>query len=398
MKTKRSQPSELALLGAEPSFKKPVHVNLPTVPDRRVLNKLIDDIWKTHGFSNNGTLVKELETKLASYLGVKHCILVSNGTLGLQILIRGMGLTGEVILPAFTFIATANAVRWEGLTPVFCDVEPGTPNLSVQHCKKLITAKTSAILGVHVWGQQCDDEALQQIACDHSLSIIYDAAHAFGCIGPAGRLIGSYGDAEVFSFHATKAFHTAEGGAITTNNDDLAEHLKQIRNFGFVDTDKTTCLGINAKMSELHAAVGLVNHSEFPENVRKSQLAYSTYSRRLREIEDLELIEYNSPHNFHYVVAFVQDTSLLCRDQLIQILEAENILARRYFYPGCHQMAPYIATGTQLPLPETEKLAASTLVLPAGPEISLQDVEKICDVLVIAFKNKNLLSHADLYN
>ena len=378
---------KLAIMGGKPSFIQPVHVNLPTTPNREELNKLINGILDSGLYSNDGPLVKRLEQEISRYLDVKHCVLVSNGTLALQLLIRTLDLKGEVIVPAFTFIATANALLWEGVTPVFCDVKPGTSNIDPEQCKKLITAKTSAILGVHVWGEQCDIQALDKIARENSISLIFDAAHAFACGSESGRMIGSFGDAEMFSFHATKAFHTGEGGAITTDNDELANRLRKARNFGFVDTDETDCLGINGKMSELHAAIGLSNLIELKSNLSKNFSVYSLYAARLKDIIHVKIINFTAPHNFQYLVLLVGSSSPLNRDQLVELLEVENILARRYFYPGCHRLEPYCSNESQASLPETEKLAASTLILPAGASISTQDVDKICHVLIAAFDN-----------
>ena len=387
---------KLAILGGLPALTEPAHVNLPVKPNQDELFGLIEGVLQRNNYSNNGPLVQNLEAKIARYLGVKHCVIVSNGTLALQILVHALGLKGEVIVPAFTFIATANALTWQQLEPKFCDIKPGTPNIDPDQCQRMITANTSAILGVHVWGQRCDTDALEHIARENGIPLIFDAAHAFGCGDSTGRMIGTYGDAEVFSFHATKAFHSAEGGAITTNDDSLAIKLKQIRNFGFVDTDKTDCLGINAKMSEIHAAVGLSNHSHLEQSLEKSVAVYATYIEKLKIVEHIELLKFSPPHNFHYVVVRVKDEAPLDRDQLIDVLCKENILARRYFYPGCHRMEPYYSDSKRSSLPETEKLASSTLLLPAGAQINLADVSIICDTLIAIFDSiDELLNHLE---
>jgi dTDP-4-amino-4,6-dideoxygalactose transaminase len=312
---------------------------------------------------------------------------LSNGTLALQLLVRALGLTGEVIVPAYTFIASANALEWEGVRPVFCDVAPGTSNIDPNHCRKLVTKSTSAIMGVHVWGKPCDTKALHEIAASNDIRLIFDSAHAFGCGSNSDRMIGSDGDAEVFSFHATKAFHTGEGGAVTTNNSELAKKLKKLRNFGFVDTDKTGCLGINAKMSEFHAAIGLANFINFAANKKKSFSVHSSYAEQLKTITDIAILDFDLPHTYHYVVLLIKPNSPLSRNQLVELLEAENILARRYFYPGCHRMKPY-SDREKLPvLPETEKLTTSTLVLPAGANFSTEEAVKVCSVLKAAFND-----------
>ena len=382
----------LAIFGGEPIFNHPRHTNLPTIPSREELSKLVDNILDNRVFSNDGPLVQKLEEKIGNFLGVKHCVLVSNGTVGLQLLARGLNLTGEVIMPAFTFIATPNAFSWEGLTPVFCDVKPGSCNIDPNQCRKLVNANTSAIVGVHLWGEKCDTAALDQIALEYGIPAIYDAAHAFGCASKSGRMIGTFGDAEVFSFHATKSFHTGEGGAITTNNNALAVKLRKLRNFGFIDTDETSCLGINGKMSELHAAIGLTNFTDLQSNFEKSLTIRKLYAKLLSNVAQLKMLKFSNPSNNHYVVFLVQQNSEISRDQLTEILVAENILARRYFYPGCHRMQPYKDSHTNYLLPETEKLAQSTIVLPAGANIEADDIEKICMVIVDVFNNANEVS------
>lgn len=379
--------NNLAILGQLPRFRDfALHVNLPKSPDKDNFLKLISKVLESKRFTNGGPLTEQLEHKIATYLGVGECVLVANGTLGLQLVTRALNLKGEVIVPAFTFIATANALKWEGITPVFCDIDLNTHNICLDHCKQLITPKTSAILGVHLWGRSCNSRELKKLAEKHKISLFFDASHAFAC-GKNKQLIGSFGEAEIFSLHATKAFHTGEGGAITTNNKYLANKLRKMRSFGFVDYDKTECLGINAKISELHAALGLANLDSLANSLKVSRNNHQLYSSLLSNIEGIDILQYDQPHNFHYIVAEIQENAPLNRNELLQVLIHENVIARRYFYPGCHRMAPFGSTTSYSPLKNTDKLAEKILILPGGSNLSSEEVEGVCETIISGFKN-----------
>ena len=343
-------------------------------------------------FTNDGPLVKELELGIADYLRVRHCVLTANGTVALQILSHALELTGEVIVPSFTFVATPNAMKWQGLDPVFCDIDPRTLNIDPESCEALITERTSAILGVHLWGRPCDIPRLRSVADRHGIHLIFDAAHGFGC-GHDNALIGNFGDAEVFSLHATKAFHCGEGGAITTADDGLAERLREIRNFGFVAADTTTRLGINAKMPELSAALGLANLEALAESISRSRRVIECYQAGLRTVPGIEIRPCTAPrHNFHYAVAELdQGSSGISRDLLVEVLESENVLARKYFFPGCHKLAPYHDESCDS-LPHTEFAAERSLILPAGPEMSPALVDSVCELLGDIVSNAEHLS------
>src|SRR4051794_14306014 len=217
----KTEISHLAALGGSPVFNAPVYVGRPNIGNRERLLERINDMLDRRWLSNNGPYVQEFERKVAEYLGVRHCIAMCNGTVALEIAIRATGLRGEVIVPSFTFIATAHALQWQEITPVFCDIDPRTHLIDPAQLQRLITPRTTGIIGVHTWGQPCDIEALTQIAERRGLTLLFDASHAFGC-SYNGKMVGGFGAAEVFSFHATKFFNTFEGGAIVTNNDDLA--------------------------------------------------------------------------------------------------------------------------------------------------------------------------------
>ncbi|MFU8773099.1 MAG: DegT/DnrJ/EryC1/StrS family aminotransferase, partial [Anaerolineales bacterium] len=244
---------QLAIFGHEPMYKEPLYVGRPNIGSQSGFIQRVNDILERRWLTNNGPYVVEFENKICNMIGVRHCVAVCNATIGLEILFRALELTGEVILPSFTFIATAHALRNQDVTPVFCDIDPKTHNIDPEKVVPLITRKTSAILGVHVWGNACEISNLDEIAKLYQVKLLFDAAHAFGC-SHHGSMIGTFGDAEVFSFHATKYLNSIEGGAIVTNNDELAEKLRLMRNFGFSGYDNVVHLGTNAKMTEMSAA------------------------------------------------------------------------------------------------------------------------------------------------
>lgn len=373
---------QLAVFGGQPLFSAPRHVNRPTVPCRKAFAKRADAVLESGWFSNQGPLVSELERRLSEYLGVRNCVLTANGTIGMELLIKSLKISGEVIMPSYTFVATANAFLWHGLKPVFCDVDPHTQNIDPALIEARISPRTSALVGVHLWGQPCATEKLQEIARKHGLALIFDAAHAFACKHNE-QFIGGFGDAEVFSLHATKVLHSGEGGAVTTNDDALAERLRVQRNFGFVGFDQTLDIGVNAKMPELSAALGLSNFDVLDEILQKSENTRSTYRNQLVDCPALTMQpDPVEQHNHHYTVMQVDEAVAgLSRDQLIALLHAENIFARRYFYPGCHRLEPYGSMDNKPHLPVTEALGASSLVLPSGSAIESKDVLAICDLL-----------------
>ena len=227
---------DFAILGGVPAFNERLHVGRPNIGDRKRLMEQINDILDRRWLTNAGVYVREFERRVAEMVGVAHCIAMCNGTVALEIAIRALGLEGEVIVPSFTFIATAHALQWQGITPVFCDIDPQTHNIDPARVEQLITHRTTGIIGVHVWGRSCNVEELTSIANKYHLRVLYDAAHAFAC-SRHGKMIGSFGNAEVFSFHATKFVNTFEGGAVVTNDSDLAARIQLMRNFGFAGYD-----------------------------------------------------------------------------------------------------------------------------------------------------------------
>ena len=380
--------NDLAIFSGKPSFKEKLHVGRPNLGDRETLLTKLDDILDSRWLTNNGPYVQSFERNLAELLKVKHCIVMCNATVALEIAIRALGLRSEVIVPSFTFIATPHSLKWQEITPVFCDIDPNTHNIDPVHIEKLITSRTTGIVGVHLWGRPCPVEAMEEIAQKYDLKLMFDAAHAFAC-SYKNRMIGGFGDAEVFSFHATKFFNTFEGGAVTTNNDKLAEKIRLMKNFGFAGYDKVIYIGTNGKMNELSAAMGLTGLESLDEFIRVNHQNYNHYQEHLKGIPGISLVKYNEveKNNFQYVVLEVdKDNSDISRDILLKILHAENILARRYFYPGCHNMEPYRTEypGTGLNLPHTERLVQRVLSLPTGTTVGQAEIQKICQIIRLA--------------
>lgn len=375
--------ADLAINGAPPAFQAPVHVGRPNVGDRSAflanVNRVLDNQWLT----NNGPLVQEFEKKIATQLKVKHCVAMCNGTIALEIAIRALDLTGEVIVPSWTFVATAHALYWQGITPVFADIDPATHNLDPDAVRRMITPRTTGIIGVHVWGRPAPIDALQEIADEHRLKLMFDAAHAFGSSWQ-GRSIGSFGACEVFSFHATKAFNTMEGGAITTNDDDLADALRLMRNFGFKDYDNVIHPGTNGKMIEVCAAMGLANLDSFASIIEANKHNQQAYRDALAGIPGLSLIQFDPAerNSYHYVVLEIAPDCRFSRDALVSALHAENVLARKYFWPGSHRMKPYrdLFPHAGLVLPATIELGSRIVVLPNGVGLEPSAIETIASV------------------
>jgi dTDP-4-amino-4,6-dideoxygalactose transaminase len=384
-------PNELAILGGAPAFNKKLHVGHPNIDNPKRLFERINDAFDRRWLTNNGPFVHEFEQKIVEMLGAKHCIAMCNGTVALEIAIRAAGLTGEVIVPSMTFIATAHALQWLGITPVFCDIDLLTHNLDPQSVEHLITSRTTGIIGVHLWGRPCDVEDLSDIANRYKLKLLLDAAHAFGC-SYKGAMVGNFGDAEIFSFHATKFINTFEGGAVVTNNDALAAKMRLMKNFGFAGLDNVVSIGTNGKMSEISAAMGLTSLESMEEFIAVNYRNYKQYLQYLSTISGIKMLTYNGEekNNYQYVVLEIdEDITHVNRDQLKDILWAENILARRYFYPGCHRMEPYHSLFPQagLLLPHTARLVNRVLSLPTGTSIGPDDIEKICGIIHFVVKH-----------
>ena len=383
--------SDFALAGATPAFAEKLHVGRPNIGDRTRLLERINTALDTRWLTNSGPFEREFERRIADFTGAAHCIATCNATLALELAIRALGLRGEVIVPSFTFIATAHALQWQAITPVFCDIDPATYNLDPLRVEQLITPNTTAILPVHVFGRPCDIDSLAEIAARRGLKLLFDAAHAFGC-SYHGRTIGTFGDAEVFSFHATKAINSFEGGAVLTNDRALADEIRLLRNFGFSGYDETAHLGTNAKMTEVCAAMGLTSLEALDEIIAVNRRNWGVYRAELMDLNGISLVEYDPKEKstFHYVVIEVHpEEAALDRDELLTVLQAENVLARRYFWPGCHRMEPYRSADPKahLRLPQTERVAAQVMTLPTGQAITPDVITKVCNIIRAALKN-----------
>ena len=377
--------ADLAVLGGPPTFMAPLHVGRPNVGDRARLFERMAAALDRGILTNDGPLVKEFERRVCEVSEVANGVAVANATLGLQILVRAMDLSGEVIVPAFTFVGTAHAMAWMGIDPVFCDIRSDSPTIDPDMVERLIGPRTSAILGVHLWGRICDVERLSVIGAKHGIPVIYDAAHAFSCRHD-GTPVGSFGVAEAFSFHATKFVNAFEGGMVVTNDDRLADDVSGMRNFGFQGWDRTKMIGTNAKMSEASAAMGLTSLEAMTEIVRVNRRNADLYRAGLAGIEGVRMLPVEAGQDAgyaQYVIIRIDPLARLHRDEVQRILVGENVLARRYFYPGCHRMAPYIDRPDLVrePLVNTEVLADEVLVLPTGTGVGPDEIEAVCHLI-----------------
>jgi dTDP-4-amino-4,6-dideoxygalactose transaminase len=366
-----------------------LYVGRPNIGNRERFLERVNGILDRRWLSNDGPLLKEFEERVAGFLGVKNVVAMCNATAAIEIACRALDLKGEVIVPSYTFVATAHALQWQEITPVFCDMDPTTHNINPAKIEMLITPRTTGIIGVHVWGRGCETQAIEAIAAKRNLKVMYDASHGFGC-AKGGRMLGTFGECEVFSFHATKFMNCFEGGAVATNNDQLAEKMRLMRNFGFVDFDKVVYLGVNGKMSEIHAAMGLTNFEAIEDIIAINRRNYETYKAGLANVPGISVINYDPAerNNYQYVVIEVDpEVCPRTRDEIVEALHAENIIARKYFWPGCHKMEPYrsLQPNAGLLLPETERIAARVIVLPTGQSITAETVADICSIIKNTF-------------
>ena len=338
--------------------------------------RYLERIWETHQLTNYGPLVQELELKLKEFLGVKHLFFVSNGTIALQIAIRALDLHGDILTTAFSYVATTSSIVWEGCRPVFVDIQPETLTVNPDLIEAAITPETTGILATHIYGHHCAVEQIEEIADRNDLSVIYDAAHAFG-VRYKNSSLTNYGDISTLSFHATKVFNTAEGGALVTSNDKVAHRIEYMLNFGHNGPEKFWGLGINGKNSELHAAMGLCILPKVPELIAKRKAISNLYDQIL---SGSYIIRPKCPEDADYNYGYYP-VLFRSEDELFEIQKAlneANIFPRRYFYPALNTL-PYVSF-TRLPV--TEDISSRVLCLPLSPYLSENDVEIICSIIL----------------
>lgn len=363
------------------SAEKIINVTQTYLPPFEEFSALLQNTWQTRWVTNQGPLAEELELRLKEYLGLKHLLLVSNGTIALQLAIKALGLKGEIITTPFSYVATATSIVWENCKPVFCDINERDFCIDVAKIESLITKDTSAILPTHVYGFPCDTESIRSIAKKHKLKVIYDGAHSFG-VRSGGKSLLSYGDISTVSFHATKLFHTIEGGAVVTDDDELAEKLFLFRAFGHRD-DEYICMGINARTSELHAAVGLCNLPRVESFIDSRRELNELYRKNLvLDNIGFPVIPEGINYNYSYFpVLFNSEETVL---RIKEVLSKNGINTRRYFFPSLNTLE-YLNPSVCM---TSERIASRVLCLPMYQELSKDDVIRICNLITEILSGK----------
>ncbi|HOY39414.1 MAG: DegT/DnrJ/EryC1/StrS family aminotransferase [Bacteroidales bacterium] len=365
--------------------KKKIYVTRPALPPLEEFEIYLKQMWETGWLTNNGPFHIELENKLRDFLQVDHISLFSNGTIALITALQALDLKGEIITTPYSFVATSHAIKWNGLTPVFADIDDNTCNLDPRSVEKQITQHTSAILPVHVYGIPCDIDALQKIADKYRLKIIYDAAHAFN-VKLQGRSILNFGDLTVLSFHATKAFHTFEGGAIVSHSAEQKAKIDFLKNFGFADELTIVGVGINGKMNEVQASMGLLQLKYFNNYVEQRKQISSMYLKKLNKTPGIRIpiIDKNLDYNYSYFPVFINSQQFgNTRDGVYNSLKDNDIYARRYFYPLISNLPSYRSVVSASPenLPVANRIADVVLCLPLYPGLSEQEISEICEII-----------------
>lgn len=353
-----------------------IPITKPFLPKSEEFKAYIDTIWEGQWLSNNGPLVNEFELKLQEYLDIRHLLFVANGTLALQLALKALNVQGEVITTPFSYVATTSSIVWAGCTPVFADIDPQTFNIDPLKIEPAITSRTTAILATHVYGNPCDIDAIQAIADKYQLKVIYDAAHCFGTTYQ-NKSVFNYGDISITSFHATKIFHSTEGGAVFTKDPELLRVMARMRNFGHDGHEGFSGPGINAKNSEFHAAMGLCNLKYISAILEKRRTLSYHYYARLRTFKaSFPKLNADLDYNFSYFPMLFETEEMMHR--CIQKLEAAGIHCRRYFYPPLSTL-DYVE---QVYMPVCESVARRILCLPLYHTLTLSDLELICKLLL----------------
>ena len=352
-----------------------INVTKPFLPPIDEYEKYLKGIWGRGWLTNNGPLVNELELKLKEYLKVEHFLYLNNGTIALQIAIKALGLTGEIITTPFSYVATTSSIVWEGCTPVFADIDPETLNIDPAKIEAAITDKTSAILATHVYGNPCDIDAITAIARKHKLKVIYDAAHCFGT-QYKGKSVFCYGDITTASFHATKVFHTIEGGGVFTNDPELARKMSFMRNFGHNGPEAFEEVGINGKNSEFHAAMGVVNLKWVDKILESRKEQSERYNLKLSAL-NVTRIKYD-PNEFNYSYYPIIFESEAQMKKAVDMLNANWIYPRRYFYPSLNQIKYVNGPGMEV----SESISKRVICLPLYYELTNEEIDFVCSILL----------------
>ena len=364
------------------SENKKILVTRSSMPDFEEYMEEIRPLWESAWLTNMGPLHERLRAELMDYLKVDGIALFTNGHMALEMALDAMQLSGEVITTPFTFASTTHAIVRNGLTPVFCDIEPDNYTIDADKIEALITEKTSAIVPVHVYGKVCDVEKIEAIAKKHNLKVIYDAAHAFG-VKFKGRGIGSFGDASMFSFHATKVFNTIEGGAVCYSDRDFEKTLNFLKNFGITDKENVDFVGGNAKMNEFQAAMGICNLKHIEREIGKRKKVVERYLERLEDKAGLIVSQVQDGVESNYAYfPMVLDNYKISRNDLYDYLAGHNIFARKYFYPLITDYNCYRERFADCRLPVARRIADNVLTLPCYADLPLETVDKICDLIL----------------
>jgi dTDP-4-amino-4,6-dideoxygalactose transaminase len=354
-----------------------IPVTRPFLPPQEEYNKYLQGIWKRQWLTNMGPLASDLEMKLKEHLSVNHLLFVANGTIGLQMAIKALDLKGEIITTPFSFVATTSSIVWEGCKPVYVDIDSDSLNIDANKIEQAITENTSAILATHVYGNPCDVIAIERIAQKHNLKVIYDGAHAFG-VSVNGKSIFDYGDVSICSLHATKLYHSIEGGIIMTKNPVLLKKIAYMRNFGFNGPEAFAELGLNAKNSEFHAAMGLVNLGHIQEIHENRKRITERYDEKLKGFKGIKPVCHKQGSlNYAYYPLVVESEELL--HKCMELLKANEIFVRRYFYPSLAKVLPYLDS---VEMPVTEHIAKRVMCLPLFHDLTIEEVDLICRLLL----------------
>lgn len=362
-----------------------ITVTSPLLPNLDDFNEMLKQIWESKWITNNGSFHKQLEKELANYLKVPYISLFTNGTLPLITALQALRITGEVITTPYSFVATTHALWWNGIKPVFVDIDPTTGNIDPDKIEAAITPKTTAIMPVHVYGKPCDTKRIQEIADQYGLKVIYDAAHAFG-VEVNGESILNAGDLSTLSFHATKVYNTIEGGAMVMHDEQMKKRIDYLKNFGFANETTVVGPGINSKMDEIRAAYGLLNLKQVDSAIEARHQVAIKYRETLRNIEGITFFDDtpNVRHNYSYFPIFIDaDKYGMTRDELYFKMKEHNVLGRRYFYPLISEFSTYRGLESATPdnLPNAHKMANTVICLPMHHLLTEEDIVRIMNII-----------------